>query len=44
LISEFSFLVDRQPAGFVRHSTKVHKLYYSPLFEFWHPPRAIVPA
>lgn len=44
LISEFSFQVDQQPAGFVRHSAKVHKLYYSPLFEFWHPPRMIVPA
>lgn len=44
LISEFSFQLDRQPEGFVQHSANVHKLYYLPLFEFWHPPRIIVPA
>jgi hypothetical protein len=39
LISEFSFQVKRLSAMFVEHAGEACKLYYVPLFDFWHPPR-----
>jgi hypothetical protein len=42
LISEFSFQVKRLSAMFVEHAGEACKLYYVPLFDFWHPPRMIV--
>ncbi|WP_082214146.1 hypothetical protein [Dyadobacter psychrophilus] len=41
LAAEFNIQVNQQLTAFTAYSAKVQKLYHSPHFDFWHPPRLV---